>query len=299
MMKNSYIVLLLSVFSLQTYAQDLSNYKYIIIPKQFSFQKEPNQYQVTDLTKFLFKKYGFDAYISGETLPSDANANGCNTLSMEADSGGFLGTHLTYTLANCQGQVVYTSPEGKSKIKQYKGAYTEVMREAMEGLEELGYTYSDEVIQLEDRENTGDVATTEVDPASMPEQTTASETSDKTVVVSATPENNPTTASRSRTQNSNSAQNTSESRPKTLDSELKSATFKSTDGSYMLKPSSSGFDFYEGETKIGEARQTSAGSYLVNTSEFVGVGSLEGDTFTVEREIKGVDGLIKMTFKAE
>ena len=70
----------------------------------------------------------------------------------------------------------------------------------------------------------------------------------------------------------------------------------SVDGSFTLKSSVSGFDVYEGSTKIGTATKTSAGSYLVSTSEFTGVGFYDNNQFTVEREIKGVSGLVKMIF---
>ncbi len=308
-MKNIITFLGAVLLTLHVQAQDLSEYKYIIIPQQFSFQKEPNQYKINNLTKFLFKKYGFDAYIAGEILPSDANANGCNTLNMEAEAGGFLGTNLTYTLANCRGEVVYTSLEGKSKIKEYGGAYNEVMREAMTGLEELGYTYSDEVINIKNTSKGGTIITENATENNTPIQ--SQQTTKKTVVVSAVPRaaQNPKTTA---TANSDTLpqQNTAmqesakgaQKPAKTIENSLKAEEFDvyfSADGSYNLKRTASGFDFYEGDSKIGEARKTSAGSFLVNTSEFVGVGILQGDTFTVEREIKGVQGLIKMEFKAK
>ncbi len=70
----------------------------------------------------------------------------------------------------------------------------------------------------------------------------------------------------------------------------------SADGSFSMRPTSNGFDVYEGQTKIGTATKTSAGSYLVNTNQFTGVGYFDGTEFTVEREIKGVSGLVKMIF---
>ncbi|MGB3775837.1 MAG: hypothetical protein WA951_11325 [Leeuwenhoekiella sp.] len=305
-MKNSIILFGALCMILQIQAQDLSGYKYIIVPQQFSFQKEPNQYKVNRLAIFLFKKYGFDAYLAGENLPPDANANGCNTLNMEAEAGGFLGTHLTYTLSNCRGEVVYTSPEGKSKIKQYEGAYNEVMREAMTGFEELGYTYSDEIIPITKTEGGTRMASTE----NITGNEVNASTPEKTVVVSSIPR---TTENPEQSTPSNSNSAIDRDVPKTEEatdkastavakvedtnvSQINFNTYTSTDGSYMLKRTNAGFDFYEGENKIGEARKTSAGSYLVNTSEFVGVGNLQGNTFTVEREIKGVQGLIKMEF---
>ncbi len=294
------------MITLHAHAQDLSAYNYVVIPAQFSFQKEPGQYKVNNLTKFLFQKYGFNAYLSSEVLPSDLNANGCNTLYMAAEAGGFLGTHLTYTLADCRGQVVYTSPEGKSKIKEYEGAYNEVMREAMTGLEDLGYTYSDDVIPIE---NT--VAVMGNDQTGAMRQ---NQPQNKVVVGGVPKKPISQNANTDQTQMKNKVGDMNEkilggnevrrvvASTETNDSSSQGIkeykTFKSGDGSYMLKRTSSGFDVYEGEKKIGEAKATSSGSYLVNTSEFTGVGSISGSSFIVEREIKGVQGLVKMEFKA-
>ena len=307
MIKHLSIFAVALIMALHVTGQDLNSYKYVVVPAQFSFQKEPGQYKVNNLTKFLFEKYGFNAYLSSEVLPPDLNANGCNTLYMAADAGGFLGTHLTYTLANCRGEIVYTSPEGKSKIKEYEGAYNEVMREAMKGLEEEGYTYSDEVIPIENtvatkgkmQNNNATMHQNQVNQAS------------KQVVVSGVPEKNGTQNNRST--NRQPVENRMKKEQKTIsggneeerviastesNTEVKSYnTYKSTDGSYMLKRTDKGFDVYEGENKIGEAKKTSSGSYLINTSEFTGVGSMTGNSFVVEREIKGVQGLVKMEFE--
>ena len=70
----------------------------------------------------------------------------------------------------------------------------------------------------------------------------------------------------------------------------------SADESFSTQATTSGFDVYEGSSKIGTAVKTSSGSYLVSTSEFTGVGYYNGTEFTVEREIKGVSGLVKMVF---
>src|SRR5690606_37434009 len=60
------LVLLCSIFSLSSFGQDLSNYSYVVVPEKFSFLKEADQYQLNSLTKFLFEKNGFEAFIEGE-----------------------------------------------------------------------------------------------------------------------------------------------------------------------------------------------------------------------------------------
>jgi hypothetical protein len=43
---------------LQGFSQrNVNDYKYVIVPEKFDFQKEPNQFKLNQLTKFLLKKY--------------------------------------------------------------------------------------------------------------------------------------------------------------------------------------------------------------------------------------------------
>ncbi|RZS99936.1 hypothetical protein [Aquimarina brevivitae] len=120
----------------------VNDYKYILVPEQYGFLNEANQYQLNALTKFLFKKYGFTAYIEGEEVPKDLQDNGCLALQADLmrDSGLFL-TKLKVVLKNCSGSVVYTSMEGTSKEKEYKRAYQEALREAFKSMEQLNYNY--------------------------------------------------------------------------------------------------------------------------------------------------------------
>lgn len=315
MIKHISLFALALMMALHLNAQDLSSYKYVIVPAQFSFQKDPGQYKVNNLTKFLFQKYGFDAFLSSEVLPPDLNANGCNTLYMTADAGGFLGTNLTYTLANCRGEIVYTSPEGKSKIKEYEGAYNEVMREAMMGLEDIGYTYSDKVMPIENTvavegnnhnnmmpQNQAATPTGKVVVGGVPDQAVTQNTTTSGQPVQNRIEQNDQQISGGNeaeqiiaSTETNTAVNAS---PPNGGQDAKAfKSYKSTDGSYKLQRTDSGYDVYESENKIGEAKETSSGFYLINTSEFTGVGSINGSNFTIEREIKGVKGLVKMQFE--
>ena len=100
-------------------AQELADYKYIIVPQKFEFQDEEGEYELNGLTRFLFIKYGFNAYLENEALPADLNESGCNTLYARADVSGFLSTNAAITLVNCRGKEVFALPEGKSKIKSF------------------------------------------------------------------------------------------------------------------------------------------------------------------------------------
>lgn len=282
------IIALIGVAGLQ--AQDLKDYKYIVVPQKFDFQDEAGQYDLNALTRFLFIKWGFDAYLENEELPADLNASGCNTLYARADVSGFLSTKANIILVNCKGQEVFELPEGKSKIKEFRAGHQEAFRRAFEGLEELGYTYSDEIVESAE--------VTEETETLIPEarKTMPQKAETKTVKVSAVPKNGNTEVKEVLEV---VEQNTPEQKPDENEALIEKdvvSNLVSEDGSYSLKPVSNGFDVYEGETKIGTATKTSNGSYLVSTSEFTGIGYYNGSEFTVEREIKGVSGLVKMVF---
>ena len=49
--------------------KNINNYKYIILPTSFEFSKSEDQYQLNSLLKFLFNKYGYEAYFGNDDLP--------------------------------------------------------------------------------------------------------------------------------------------------------------------------------------------------------------------------------------
>ncbi|MUU79544.1 hypothetical protein [Winogradskyella endarachnes] len=135
--------LLLTVFS---YAQkSINNYKYIIIPKEFSFSKSEDQYQLNSLTKFLFNKHGYEAYFIDE-LPENVKADRCNALNVNVskEKSNMFKTKIEITLKDCYDAVVMTSKVGESRLKVYNKAYTEALRDAFETYKNFNYKYSGE-----------------------------------------------------------------------------------------------------------------------------------------------------------
>lgn len=131
------------LISVSTFAQkSINNYKYIIVPKQFDFVSSPDKYQTSSLTKFLFKKYGFTAYLSDEVLPNDLAENRCLALTgAVVDKSGMLTTKSVVELKDCNNNVVFSSSIGKSKIKDYKKAYHEAIRKAFVSVKGLNYKH--------------------------------------------------------------------------------------------------------------------------------------------------------------
>jgi len=120
----------------------LNSYKYVIVPKKYDFLKDQDQYQLNSLTQFLFKKYGFEAIMEGDTYPEDYINNRC--LGLKSDvlkDNGLFKTKLTVELKDCLDKVVYTSGVGESREKEFKIAYNLALREAFESFGALNYKY--------------------------------------------------------------------------------------------------------------------------------------------------------------
>ena len=80
---------------------------------------------------------------------------------------------------------------------------------------------------------------------------------------------------------------------------LETNEYLSQDGSYLLKVESQRLVFYEDDKTIGSLilDKKYNNKYLIKTSEFSGNGYFQTDeVFIVEREIKGIQGSIKMVF---
>jgi len=122
--------------------EQLNNYKYIVVPNQFKFQKEPGQYRVNGLTKFLLEKQNFTVLLEGDTLPEDAIQNNCLVLKTTAiDDSSMFKTKIKFQFKDCQGKVVYTTEEGESREKKYIVAYNEAVRQAFSSLSNFTHKY--------------------------------------------------------------------------------------------------------------------------------------------------------------
>ena len=142
-MRSTILMLVFYVLIGNLYAQNnINGYKYIIVPKKFDFQKTADKYQLNSLTKFLFNKEGFTTLFEGDKMPQDLFDNPCLGLKANAlNTSGMLSTKLTIELVDCRNTHVFTSLEGKSKIKDFKGAYHEALRKAFQSVKDLNYRY--------------------------------------------------------------------------------------------------------------------------------------------------------------
>ncbi len=147
------VFLFFGVISTSISQKSLSDYSYVVVSEQFEFQKEKDKYQLNSLTKFLFNKHGFHAYFDRE-LP--INLKRCDGLWVEAEgTPGFIITKVQLVLRDCYGSEVYRTQFGSSKVKDYKKAYYEAMREAFSEIETMDIKQKDieEITLLKSSDN--------------------------------------------------------------------------------------------------------------------------------------------------
>lgn len=166
-MKKVFLALILLIGIQDVRAQDLNAYQYVVIPTEFDFQKEPNQYQLNELLKFLFEREGFKAFLDNEAIPSELSSNACKGLRARVkNESGLFRTRLVIELKDCNNREVLKTQEGVSRDKEYQQAFHEALRAAFQSISELNYEYEaeDKVVEVtavprvqEDKEVKGEV----------------------------------------------------------------------------------------------------------------------------------------------
>ncbi len=143
MNKVLFFFIFLFSFSFVSAQKSVNNYKYVLVSKQFEFQKSLDAYKVNSLTKFLFNRAGFKAFFTDEALPEDLAKNRCLALkAVVVDESSMFKTKTRVNLIDCYDNSVFTSEIGVSKEKDFKKSYHEAIRNAFVGVEELNYKYS-------------------------------------------------------------------------------------------------------------------------------------------------------------
>ena len=134
-MKKVVLLFVLFIYSF-SFAQD--NYKYVIVPKKFSFFKEENKYNLNVMTKSFFETEGFQVYFDTDEFPKELAENRCLALFVNAEEdSNMFSTKVSLELKDCYNKVLYTSDLGVSKDKEFKKAYTEAFRESLSSMKGL------------------------------------------------------------------------------------------------------------------------------------------------------------------
>lgn len=245
------IVLFLSVLNAQS-QEVLNQYKYVVVASQYEFQSEQNQYDFNDLTIFLLKKSGLNILKTGGVFPADYNIGTCNALNVNIQVTGFLSQNMTVDFVDCTGTVVY-SLESKSREKDYRKAYHECIREALESLD--GYTYKFNPVNS--MNNSVKESFQEIEEVIMEPEPFEESVDD--IAATAIPVTT-----------------------------LKEFTYMDKPLKWRLKPEQNGgFKLYEYATEIGTLRKLSNNSFIVTATKFNGIAYPDGATIVLEYELDG------------
>ena len=250
-------LLLLFFWASNTSAQKkIGDYTYIVVPYQFSFLKGKDTHRLNTLTRHELRVYGYQA-VYQEELPEDLKR--CDVLWLEADSRtGFPYTKTTVYLKDCNGFTVFTTQEGKSKEKEYKVAYQESMRKALQSFDMMT---EDTVVNTPPTEGESSSRKTAAMAVASEEAVNAAadEVSAKEAVMTS------------------------------------QETYSYQD--FQLISRGENYEIRRGGEKIGTMVPTSQkNTYLVNTAGFSGIARKTKKGFEIERQVEGQSDLMVMKF---
>ncbi len=135
-------LLLLLFFSSLGFSQSIHDYKTVVVPLKFDFQKKENSFRINTLTKFNLTNAGFDAVYSNELLSMNYGDR-CTLLHVDVvDESSFLVTKLYVVFKDCNGKIIFRSTSGKTREKEYQLAYAEALDQAFVSINALHYKYN-------------------------------------------------------------------------------------------------------------------------------------------------------------
>lgn len=138
-MKKIFLLLLLCSAG---FAQDLSYYKYVLVPSKFSFQAAKGQYNLNNLARMILEKNDFEVYFDDEIFPDAFAGDNCNKLYADFEViNTILTTKLKIVLKDCKNNIVFKSDQGKSADKNQSVAYLNALQMAAQSLSALKHKY--------------------------------------------------------------------------------------------------------------------------------------------------------------
>ncbi len=121
---------------------DMSSYKYVVVPKQFSIFKRVNQHNTSTLIKHLFTQKGFVTVYDDSSMPNELFNDRCLGLHVDLiDDSSMFTTKTILVLNDCNNQEVLISQQGRSKKKEYEASFKEAILEAFNSFVGLEYSY--------------------------------------------------------------------------------------------------------------------------------------------------------------
>lgn len=132
MRKNRFFFILV-LFSIVSFAQ--KKHKYAIIPYQFSFVSEHDKYGLNSLTKSFLQSEGFEVYYDNEQFPEELSKNRCLSIVVEPfEIKALFMIKIVIDIKDCSNNLLMKSEIGVSREKEYKIAYNQSLRQALNSL---------------------------------------------------------------------------------------------------------------------------------------------------------------------
>ncbi|MEY4432072.1 MAG: hypothetical protein RLZZ44_202 [Bacteroidota bacterium] len=136
------LVFVFVLFTSFCFAQNINNYKAVIVPLRFDFIRTNNEYRLCTLSKINLTNAGFTVFYANEVLPADFN-NRCEVLYYDiVKENAFLATKLHIELKDCNGNLIYKSDTGYTKEKETGLAYSKALDLAFVSVTQLQYKYN-------------------------------------------------------------------------------------------------------------------------------------------------------------
>lgn len=114
-----------------SYAQKVSDYKYVALPEKFTGFKN-DQYKLDILLSKTLKQKQYTV-VSGNRSqwPADANSNPCSVLNADVvNDSGFLRNKIILEFKDCNGKTV-TSQKAGTTIKEFEEGYQDALKQAL------------------------------------------------------------------------------------------------------------------------------------------------------------------------
>jgi hypothetical protein len=139
-MRKLAFLLLISVVS---FAQPISQYKYVIVPSKFDAQKKPGQFGLNNLTKLFLEKNGYTVFYDTDILPIEVTGESCNKIYTNVYSDNTLRkTRLRVEVKDCRNAVLFVSEYGESAEKDNHVAYNQALRSAFKSFDKPEYRHN-------------------------------------------------------------------------------------------------------------------------------------------------------------
>lgn len=124
-------VIISSFCVMLSYAQKVSDYKYVVVPSAFESLKKNNYGLSAFLTKSLKSKQYVVLSENRGQWPEEANVNPCSVLNADVvNDSNFLRNKVILEFKDCNSKVI-SSEKGNSSIKEYEEGFKDALSKAL------------------------------------------------------------------------------------------------------------------------------------------------------------------------